>query len=136
MPNRFFYTGILLLTGLFLTACSMKHPSALKIEDLQEGNGAIAENGDLVQVHYTGTLENGKKFDSSKDRNRPFEFNLGEGEVIAGWYQGVLGMKVGGVRKLTIPANLGYGSRGIPGVIPRGASLIFEVELLAIDGKE
>ncbi|NUQ76883.1 MAG: FKBP-type peptidyl-prolyl cis-trans isomerase [Polyangiaceae bacterium] len=104
----------------------------LKIEDLQVGSGAEAKPGQLVSVHYTGTLTSGKKFDSSKDRGKPFQFPLGAGRVIKGWDQGVAGMKVGGVRKLTIPPHLAYGDRGVPGAIPGGATLVFEVELLGI----
>jgi FKBP-type peptidyl-prolyl cis-trans isomerase FkpA len=106
--------------------------SGLKYEDSVEGSGAVAEAGQTVSVHYTGLLENGSKFDSSKDRNEPFRFNLGAGQVIRGWDEGVQGMKVGGTRKLTIPADLGYGARGAGGVIPPNATLIFEVELLDI----
>lgn len=106
--------------------------SGLKIEDTIEGNGAEATAGQTVSVHYTGWLENGSKFDSSKDRNQPFQFRLGGGQVIKGWDEGVQGMKVGGTRKLTIPADLGYGARGAGGVIPPNATLIFEVELLDI----
>ena len=104
----------------------------LKIEDIKVGDGAVATSGKTVSVHYTGTLTDGTKFDSSKDRGTPFEFNLGAGQVIAGWDKGVVGMKVGGVRKLTIPSDMAYGPNGIPGVIPGGATLIFEVELLGV----
>ena len=104
----------------------------LKIEDLVVGIGVEAVVGKVVSVHYTGTLTNGTKFDSSKDRGIPFEFNLGAGEVIKGWDLGVVGMKIGGKRKLTIPASLGYGSQGAGGVIPPNATLIFEVELLGV----
>jgi FKBP-type peptidyl-prolyl cis-trans isomerase len=104
----------------------------LQIEDLKVGTGAEAKPGQTVSVHYTGTLTNGTKFDSSKDRGKPFQFPLGAGKVIKGWDQGVAGMKVGGVRKLTIPPHLGYGDRGAAGVIPGGATLIFEVELLGV----
>jgi FKBP-type peptidyl-prolyl cis-trans isomerase FkpA len=104
--------------------------SGLKFEDTTVGSGAIASKGQTVSVHYTGWLENGTKFDSSKDRNDPFEFKLGAGQVIRGWDEGVAGMKVGGVRRLTIPPQLGYGDRGAGGVIPPKAVLIFEVELL------
>jgi FKBP-type peptidyl-prolyl cis-trans isomerase FkpA len=107
--------------------------SGLKYEDLQVGDGAEAKSGDKVQVHYTGWLTNGKKFDSSLDRGQPFEFKLGAGMVIKGWDEGVAGMKVGGKRKLTIPAALGYGARGAGGVIPPNAELVFEVELLKVN---
>ena len=106
--------------------------SGLVYEDLTEGEGAVATAGQKVSVHYTGWLTNGTKFDSSKDRNDPFDFPLGAGHVIRGWDEGVQGMKVGGVRKLTIPSELGYGARGAGGVIPPNATLVFEVELLGI----
>ncbi|MCL4398156.1 FKBP-type peptidyl-prolyl cis-trans isomerase [Patescibacteria group bacterium] len=102
----------------------------MKIEDLTVGTGSAAENGDTVTVNYTGTLTDGKKFDSSYDRHEPFKFKLGAGEVIRGWDQGILGMKVGGKRRLTIPPELGYGSRGAGAAIPPNSTLIFEVELL------
>ena len=105
---------------------------SLKIEVLKEGTGLGAKNGDTVVVHYTGTLIDGKKFDSSLDRGEPYSFPLGAGEVIAGWEQGILGMKVGEKRKLFIPSDLAYGERGADGIIPPNAPLIFEVELLEI----
>ncbi len=106
--------------------------SELIIEDLTVGNGDEAVAGKTVIVHYTGWLTNGSKFDSSKDRNDPFDFRLGAGQVIRGWDQGVAGMQVGGKRKLTIPPEMAYGSRGAGGVIPPNATLVFEVELLAV----
>ena len=107
-------------------------PAGLVIEDLTVGTGATAAAGKKVTVHYTGWLTDGKKFDSSKDRKDPFAFNLGAGQVIRGWDQGVQGMQVGGKRKLTIPPDLGYGARGAGGVIPPNATLVFEVELLGV----
>jgi len=104
----------------------------LKIEDVLVGNGPAAESGQTVSVHYTGTLPDGSKFDSSLDRGQPFEFTLGQGRVIKGWEQGVLGMKVGGKRQLIIPPDLGYGARGFPPVIPANATLHFEIELLGV----
>ncbi len=106
--------------------------SGLKYEDLTEGTGTEAQAGKTVSVHYTGWLTDGQKFDSSKDRGQPFEFPVGAGRVIKGWDEGVQGMKIGGVRKLTIPASLGYGARGAGGVIPPNATLVFEVELLGV----
>jgi FKBP-type peptidyl-prolyl cis-trans isomerase FkpA len=107
--------------------------SGLKYEDTKVGDGAEAKKGDSVEVHYTGWLaKDGKKFDSSLDRKEPFVFKLGAGMVIKGWDEGVAGMKVGGKRKLLIPAALGYGARGAGGAIPPNADLVFEVELLKI----
>jgi FKBP-type peptidyl-prolyl cis-trans isomerase FkpA len=111
---------------------SIKTPSGLVIEDLVVGTGGLAASGQQVSVHYTGWLLDGTKFDSSKDRGRAFQFSLGKGDVIRGWDEGVAGMKVGGKRKLTIPPDLGYGARGAGGVIPPNATLLFEVELLAV----
>jgi FKBP-type peptidyl-prolyl cis-trans isomerase FkpA len=105
--------------------------SGLVYEEITVGAGAEAARGLRVTVHYTGWLVDGTKFDSSKDRDDPFEFHLGQGQVIAGWDEGVAGMKVGGTRKLTIPPELGYGARGEGRVIPPNATLVFEVELLA-----
>ncbi len=106
--------------------------SGLQYVELTVGNGETAQPGQTVIVHYTGWLENGKKFDSSLDRGQPFSFPLGTGRVIKGWDEGVQGMKVGGKRKLIIPSNLGYGARGAGAVIPPHATLIFEVELLGV----
>ena len=104
----------------------------MQIEDLREGTGPAAALGQTVVVHYVGTLTDGKKFDSSRDRGRGFTFPLGAGRVIKGWDQGVPGMKVGSVRKLTIPPHLAYGANGYPPVIPPNSTLVFEVELLSI----
>ena len=106
--------------------------SALQIEDLRQGDGAECKAGDNVTVHYVGTLTNGEKFDSSRDRGKGFQFQLGAGRVIKGWDQGVAGMRIGQMRKLTIPPDLAYGERGFPPVIPPGSTLVFEVELLGI----
>ncbi len=106
--------------------------SGLRYIDVEEGDGAEAKAGDTVSVHYTGWLVDGNKFDSSRDRGQPFVFPLGAGRVIKGWDEGVAGMKVGGVRKLIVPPELGYGTRGFPPVIPPNATLIFEVELLKV----
>ena len=106
--------------------------SGLVYEELVVGSGDEAVAGMQVTVHYTGWLTNGDKFDSSKDRDDPFSFGLGQGQVIRGWDEGVAGMKVGGKRKLTIPPQLGYGARGAGGVIPPNATLVFEVELLEV----
>lgn len=106
--------------------------SGLKYQVFKKGTGAVAKAGQTVSVHYTGWLKDGTKFDSSVDRGQPFDFGLGQGQVIAGWDEGVAGMKVGEKRKLTIPAKLGYGDNGAGGVIPPGATLIFDVELLGV----
>ncbi|MDP2832022.1 MAG: FKBP-type peptidyl-prolyl cis-trans isomerase [Pseudomonadota bacterium] len=107
---------------------------SLIIEDLSVGEGTEAVAGKQVTVHYTGWLTNGSQFDSSLDRGEPFDFSLGRGQVIRGWDEGVAGMKVGGKRKLTIPPEMGYGARGAGGVIPPNATLVFDVELLAVNG--
>jgi FKBP-type peptidyl-prolyl cis-trans isomerase len=140
----------LVVTGTGLSACSKKTQDAagsaapgaaapqaqgggLMIEEVKIGDGALATKGKTVSVHYTGTLTNGTKFDSSLDRGRPIEFVLGTGMVIKGWDQGIDGMKVGGKRKLTIPPELGYGARGTPGgPIPPNATLVFDVELVGV----
>jgi peptidylprolyl isomerase len=107
-------------------------PSGLQYEDLVVGTGDSPRQGQTASVHYTGWLDNGQKFDSSLDRGQPFEFKVGAGQVIKGWDEGVATMKMGGKRKLLIPPDLGYGSRGAGGVIPPNANLTFEVELLGI----
>ena len=124
---------------MFLSANTKEHrmsqlttASGLIIEDVILGEGAEACAGQNVSVHYTGWLTDGTKFDSSKDRNDPFEFDLGGRSVISGWDEGVQGMKIGGTRKLTIPPQLGYGARGAGGVIPPNATLVFEIDLLEI----
>jgi len=114
------------------TAKEVVTPTGLKYVDLKIGTGAEAKAGNVVEVHYTGWLTDGTKFDSSRDRNEPLRFKLGVGQVIKGWDEGVAGMKVGGKRKLTIPPELGYGKQGAGGVIPPGATLVFEVELLGV----
>jgi FKBP-type peptidyl-prolyl cis-trans isomerase len=110
----------------------IKTDSGLKYVELKEGTGTAAKKGDTVEVHYTGWLKDGKKFDSSVDRGQPFSFPLGAGRVIKGWDEGVAGMKVGGKRKLIIPSELAYGKRGAGNAIPPDAELTFEVELLKI----
>nr|WP_246561284.1 FKBP-type peptidyl-prolyl cis-trans isomerase [Geobacter grbiciae] len=144
----------LFVTGVAIAACSDKDakslgeakpavvstapagavttPSGLSYVDLVVGNGPKPTSGKPVKVHYTGWLENGTKFDSSVDRNEPFVFTIGAGEVIPGWDEGVMTMKVGGKRRLIVPAQLGYGAAGAGGVIPPNATLIFEVELLEV----
>jgi FKBP-type peptidyl-prolyl cis-trans isomerase FkpA len=114
------------------TATMTKTPSGLRYQELAPGQGEAAAPGQTVSVHYTGWLPNGEKFDSSRDRNQPFGFTLGAGEVIAGWDEGVAGMRVGGRRKLVIPPDLAYGTAGAPPDIPPGATLVFDVELLDV----
>ena len=120
-----------------LSICLVSCSSRLKTTDLVVGTGGEAARGDTIVVHYSGWLyqsgERGKKFDSSLDTGQPFTFNLGAGEVIEGWDQGIVGMKVGGKRELIIPPSLGYGSRGAPPDIPPNATLCFEVQLLAVN---
>lgn len=115
-----------------MTGTEQTTASGLKYIDETVGTGDSPNTGQKVTVHYTGTLENGKKFDSSKDRDEPFTFTIGIGQVIKGWDEGVATMKVGGKRKLIIPSELGYGSRGAGGVIPPNATLHFDVELISI----
>jgi len=115
-----------------LTTNNSNTMDQIKIETLKQGEGEVSKAGDTVTVNYVGTLEDGTKFDSSIDRNEPFSFTLGAGQVIEGWDQGLLGMKVGEKRKLTIPASLGYGNRAT-GPIPANSTLIFEVDLLKIN---
>jgi FKBP-type peptidyl-prolyl cis-trans isomerase len=109
-----------------------KLPSGLKYQDVAQGQGTEAAAGRAVTVHYTGWLPDGKKFDSSRDHGQPFTFTLGAGQVIAGWDQGVEGMRVGGRRKLVIPPDLGYGAAGAPPDIPPAATLVFDVEVLEV----
>ncbi len=134
--------GLLAFTTPVLATACAKHakavqtPSGLSYKDIKVGEGATPQKGQTVTVHYTGWLEEnnekGKKFDSSVDRGEPFSFQIGEGQVIQGWDEGVGSMKIGGKRQLIIPAALGYGARGAPGAIPPNATLIFDVELLGV----
>jgi FKBP-type peptidyl-prolyl cis-trans isomerase FkpA len=118
--------------GNATTTITNMNQNQLQIKDVTVGTGTEAKNGDTVTVNYVGTLDDGTKFDSSYDRNQPFSFVLGAGRVIKGWDQGVLGMKIGGKRELTIPPDLGYGAQGARGVIPPNATLHFTVELLSV----
>jgi FKBP-type peptidyl-prolyl cis-trans isomerase len=115
-----------------VTGDGVKTDSGLVYWDIRVGNGDVAKEGSHVRVHYTGWLTTGKKFDSSVDAGKPFDFTIGNGEVIKGWEEGVAGMKVGGKRQLRIPPALGYGAEGYPGVIPANATLIFDVQLLGV----
>ncbi|TGK13986.1 FKBP-type peptidyl-prolyl cis-trans isomerase [Leptospira fletcheri] len=127
--------SVFILIGLVLSMGAgilFSQAQGLVVKDIKKGTGKEAFNGSNVTVHYTGWLTNGKKFDSSKDRGQPFNFDLGSGQVIRGWDKGVQGMKEGGIRKLTIPPELGYGSRGAGADIPPNSTLIFEVELLKV----
>jgi FKBP-type peptidyl-prolyl cis-trans isomerase len=117
-----------------VTGDGMITPSGLQYWDIKVGTGVAAENGSHVKVHYTGWLTTGKKFDSSVDAHQPFDFTIGQGEVIKGWEEGVVGMKIGGKRQLRIPPELGYGASGTPGgPIPPNATLIFDIRLLAVN---
>lgn len=138
---KFNLTLTLLILVILMQGCGNKNlgekevtttESGLQYIEIVEGAGASPKPGDLVVVHYTGMFLDGKKFDSSVDRNEPFQFVIGQGQVIAGWDEGVMSMKIGGKRKLTIPPHLAYGERGAGGVIPPNATLEFEVELLEI----
>ena len=115
-----------------VTGEGVKTPSGLQYWDIKVGTGQEAKEGSRVRVHYTGWLTNGKKFDSSVDAGKPFDFRVGNGEVIKGWEEGVTGMKVGGKRQLRIPPDLAYGAQGYPGAIPPNATLIFDIQLLAV----
>jgi len=115
-----------------VTGASTKTASGLEYWDIKVGTGAVAQTGQKVKVDYTGWLTNGKKFDSSVGTGRPFAFKLGNGDVIKGWDEGVVGMKVGGKRQLRIPSDLAYGAKGYPGVIPANATLIFDVQLIDV----
>ena len=146
------YPVILLIMVIFLASCEEKGMktiptdkpisvqndqyletnSGLKYADIESGEGETAKSGDFVKVHYSGYLTDGKRFDSSVLRNKPFVFMLGQGRVIAGWEEGVQGMKIGGIRQLVIPPELGYGAAGAGGVIPPNATLIFDVQLLEV----
>ncbi|RCJ18967.1 peptidylprolyl isomerase [Nostoc sp. ATCC 43529] len=124
--------NILIASDTMSDANAVTTPSGLKYVEIKEGTGATPERGQTVEVHYTGTLEDGTKFDSSRDRGQPFKFKIGVGQVIKGWDEGLSTMKVGGRRNLIIPPELGYGSRGAGGVIPPNATLLFDVELLGV----
>jgi len=142
LPLAIVFAGLTVLSGCSdqtSATSSSESVSALVKKDVKVGDGAEAARGDMISVHYTGWLydqsathQKGKKFDSSRDRGQPFGFKLGAGRVIDGWDQGVVGMKVGGQRTLTIPSSLGYGARGAGGKIPPNATLVFDVELLNI----
>jgi FKBP-type peptidyl-prolyl cis-trans isomerase len=120
------------LRPLSRTSESDYEAAMLEKTDLVVGEGAEAVAGKKITVHYVGTLTNGTKFDASRDHGEPFAFTLGRGQVIRGWDEGVVGMKVGGKRKLVVPADMGYGARGFPPVIPANSTLVFEVELLGV----
>ena len=121
--------------AVLVLAMSASRAEYLEVEDITVGVGQAAQSGDTISVHYTGWLASGKKFDSSRDRGTPFSFRLGSGQVIQGWDRGLIGMQVGGVRRLTIPPDQGYGNRDVGGgLIPPNSTLIFEVELLSIEG--
>ncbi len=131
-PTILTENNILIASDTMSDANVVTTPSGLKYVEIKEGTGATPERGQTVEVHYTGTLEDGTKFDSSRDRGQPFKFKIGVGQVIKGWDEGLSTMKVGGRRNLIIPPDLGYGSRGAGGVIPPNATLLFDVELLGV----
>jgi len=131
-PTTVIENNTLIASNTMSDANVVTTPSGLKYIELQEGTGATPQPRQTVVVHYTGTLEDGTKFDSSRDRGRPFSFTIGVGQVIQGWDEGLSTMKVGGRRQLIIPSDLGYGARGAGGVIPPNATLIFDVELLDV----
>jgi FKBP-type peptidyl-prolyl cis-trans isomerase len=131
-PTTVIENNTLIASNTMSDANAVTTPSGLKYIELQEGTGATPQPKQTVVVHYTGTLEDGTKFDSSRDRGQPFSFTIGVGQVIKGWDEGLSTMKVGGRRQLIIPSELGYGSRGAGGVIPPNATLLFDVELLDV----
>lgn len=142
MKKLIIVNAIFLILFIFTGGCTKKAgdetgkevttASGLKYVDEKLGDGPSPQQGQVVSVHYTGTLQDGTKFDSSRDRNQPIEFPIGTGRVIKGWDEGIMSMKVGGKRKLIIPPNLAYGPGGIPGVIPPNSTLLFDVELMAV----
>jgi peptidylprolyl isomerase len=131
-PTTLTENNTLIASNTMSDANAVTTPSGLKYVELKEGTGATPQPGQTVEVHYVGTLENGTKFDSSRDRGQPFSFKIGVGQVIKGWDEGLSTMKVGGRRQLIIPSELGYGARGAGGVIPPNATLLFDVELLGV----